>query len=205
MYQSLIIVDDFYPNPHEVRKIALGYDYPEVTGKKTFPGRNSTQSHVVEGFDQVISQIVGEPVAGPTDPAFYHGCFRITLAGEKGRFGVHVDASRLHWVGVVYMNLPEQCRGGTTLYRHKALGTDHTPMTEEELRACGATSVLDLLERDGNDPDKWEELTVLPMRFNRLVLYRPSIWHSPAEPFGSTIEDGRLIQLVCFVSQRAAA
>ncbi len=43
MYQSLIIVDDFYPDPLEVRRTALGFEYPEFSGPPTFPGRNSRQ------------------------------------------------------------------------------------------------------------------------------------------------------------------
>ena len=201
MYQSLIVVDDFYPNPYEIRKIALSSDYPEITGKRTFPGRNSSKSHIVPGLDRVMSHILSEPAVGATDPKALHGFFRLTHEGEQGRFGVHVDATRMQWVGVIYLNPPEQCQGGTSMYRHKGLGLDRTPLNEAELHAYGATSILDLLEKDGNDPSKWEHLMTVPMRFNRLVVYRPWIWHAPGEPFGNTIENSRLIQLVCFATQ----
>ena len=201
MYQSLIIVDDFYPNPDEIRKIALSCDYPEITVKRTFPGRNSSISHIVPGLDRVMSHILSEPAVGSTDPKSLHGFFRITLEGEKGRFGVHVDATSMQWVGVIYLNTPEQCQGGTSLYRHKGLGLDRTPQNQAELEAYGASSILDLLEKEGNDPSKWEHLMTVPMRYNRLVVYRPWMWHAPAEPFGNSLENGRLMQLVCFATQ----
>jgi hypothetical protein len=40
------------------------------------------------------------------------------------------------------------------------------------------------------------------MRFNRLIVYRPWVWHSAGESFGSSLEDGRLIQLVAFQSRQ---
>lgn len=201
MYQSLIIVDDFYPNPHEIRKVALSCDYPEITVKRTFPGRNSSKNHVVPGLDRVMSHILSEPAVGSTDPNSLHGFFRITLEGEQGRFAVHVDATSQQWVGVIYLNTPEQCQGGTSLFRHKGLGTDRTPLTDKELNDYGATSILDLLEKDGNDPSKWEHLMMVPMRFNRLVIYRPWMWHAPAAPFGNSIETGRLMQLMSFTTE----
>ena len=201
MFQSLIIVDDFYPNPDEIRKIALSCDYPEITVKRTFPGRNSSANHIVPGLDRVISHILSEPAVGSTDPNSLHGFFRITLEGEKGRFGVHVDATSSQWVGVIYLNTPEQCQGGTSLFRHKGLGLDRTPQNQEELEAYGASSIRDLLEKDGNDPSKWEHLMMVPMRYNRLVIYRPWMWHAPADPFGNSLENGRLMQLVCFATQ----
>lgn len=198
MYQSLIVVDDFYPRPHEVRRAALRCAYPEVEGQRTFPGRNSTEKLLIPGFDEAISRLVGQRVAGSPHPHAAHGKFRITLAGEPSRYLVHADPTALSHVGVIYLNLPEQCQGGTAFFRHKALGSDRTPLTEAELRAYGPRSVAELLEQDGNDASQWEHLMTVPMRFNRLILYRPWLWHSAGAAFGSTLEDGRLVQLVGF-------
>ena len=38
----------------------------------------------------------------------------------------------------------------------------------------------------------------VPMRFNRLVLIRPWLWHTAGASFGSSLEDGRLVQLFFF-------
>ena len=205
MYKSLIVVDDFYADPHEVRAQALKCDYPPVTGMRTFPGRNAAQRFVPQGLDRMISIVVGEAVKSCQRPQSFHGCFRLTLAGEESRYQVHVDPSFLHWVGVVYLNLPEHCRGGTAFYRHKALGSDRTPLTREELQACGVSEIADLLARDGNDLQKWEHLMTVPMRFNRLILYRPWLWHSAEAGFGDGPETGRLIQVVSFEKAEAEA
>jgi len=201
MYQSLIVVDDFYPDPAEVRAFALGCDYPEVTGRRTFPGRNSSTKFTPPGLDRAVSQAVGERLTGSLEAAASHGKFRITLAGEPSRYLVHADPTVLAWVGVAYLNTPEQCRGGTAFFRHKGLNSDRTPLSEAELRAYGPATVGELLQQDGNDPDKWEHLMTVPMRFNRLILYRPWLWHSAGEAFGDSLQTGRLIQMVGF--QRA--
>jgi len=200
VYQSLIVIDDFYPDPAQVRAAALSAEYLEVPGPLTYPGRNSAQKFLPPGLDEVVSRIVGERVVGSADPRPSHGKFRITLDGEPSRYLVHVDPSMLSWVGVVYLNPPEQCQGGTSFFRHTGLNSDRTPLSEQELRRYGPASIAELLQQDGNDPTKWEHLMTVPMRYNRLIMYRPWLWHSAGEAFGDSLESGRLIQLVGFQS-----
>lgn len=202
MYKGMLVVEDFFDHPLEVRKIALQCNYPVVDAPLTFPGRNSEQSFKPPQLDQVMSQLVGEPLRGAANPAIGHGRFRITLAGEPSRYLVHVDPNSLSWVGLIYLTLPEHCQGGTSFFRHKALDLDRAP-TQEQLDGQGVASVAELLRRDGGDAEKWEKLMTLPMRFNRLVLYRPWMWHSAAEAFGRSLEDGRLVYLVFFEPGRS--
>lgn len=199
MYKSLLIVDDFYSNPLEVRQAALSANYPEVTGVRTFPGRNSERPFPIPGFDKVASQLANEPITGDTaNPNSFHCHFRITKEGEVGRYNVHADPSHLAMVGICYLTLPEHCQGGTTFFRHRKTGSDRTP-SQKDLEAAGYSSVAQLLQQEGPDESCWETLMTIPMRFNRLVLYRPFLWHSAGPAFGNSLESGRLIQLFSFV------
>ncbi len=205
MYNSLLVVDDFYANPLEARKTALGANYPEVTGVRTFPGRNSDKSCPLPDLDRVASKLVNQPIAGDlANPNSYHCHFRITLEGEEGRYNVHADPSHLAVVGICYLTLPEHCQGGTSFYRHRKTGTDRTPKPDQ-LKAAGYDSIAQLLQQDGPDTSCWEHLMTVPMRFNRLVLYRPFLWHSAGAAFGDSLENGRLIQLFSFVRAPQAA
>jgi len=198
MHRSVLIVDDFYPDPYAIRQRGEAVGFPPHEGPRTFPGRNSAEPFRPRDLQNVVSQLLGEPLIASPASGSYHGYFRLTLAGEESRYRVHVDPSSLWWVGVVYLTLPEHCQGGTTLYRHRALGLDRTPTEQAALDRLGVASIAELLARDGPHAEPWEAIMTLPMRFNRAVFYRPWMWHSAEPGFGTGFADGRLIQLVAF-------
>lgn len=197
MPTSLIVVDDFLDNASDLRELGLRMHYPSVQGN--FPGRNSAQAVNLEGLDQEVSRLVGEPLVPA--PGQAHGKFRITLASDVGKARVHVDTS--HWSGILYLSQPQHCRGGTEFFRHIPTNTDRGAYNDEEARALGYPSakqmIADVLE-DTLDESRWELTMRVPMRFNRLVLLRPWLWHTAGESFGNTIEDGRLIFLMFYAS-----
>lgn len=195
---SIIIVDDFLANPHKVREAALSLEYPTPEKQMPYPGRNSKGQLLINGLDEQFSRYVGERVR-PT-PNTGHAQCRITLAGDKGRGAVHNDSS--DWSGILYLTLPEHCEGGTNFYRHLPTGTERAPITQEELDAMGYSSFKDVVDKiiapDGTDPDKWERVLHVPMRFNRLVILRPWLWHNAGAGFGDSLENGRLVHLLFY-------
>jgi len=56
----------------------------------------------------------------------------------------------------------------------------------------------EIIERDSIDDAKWEPTMRAPMRFNRLVLLRPWLWHTAGPAFGDRMENGRLVYLMFF-------
>jgi hypothetical protein len=197
----MIIVDDFLDDAQALREASLRLTYPPQEG--TFPGRNSLERIEIEGLAQQVSRLVGEPLEAMPPPQS-HGKSRITLAADRGRAKVHVDAA--HWSGILYLSRPQDCRGGTEFFRHRATGTDRAPYNDREAAAWGFPSakgmVDEILERDGTDDSKWEMTQRVPMRFNRLLLLRPWLWHTAGENFGDTLENGRLVYLMFFASTR---
>jgi hypothetical protein len=200
MPTSLIIVDDFLSNAHELRDAALRLTYPEQDG--AFPGRNSLERIEVGGLAQKASELVREPLKAISPPQS-HAKFRITVAQDKGRARVHID-SGAHWSGILYLSRPEDCRGGTEFFRHRRTNTDRAPINAAERAALGYASsqemYRDIIEQDSNDDSKWELTMRAPMRFNRLVLLRPWLWHTAGEAFGDSMENGRLVYLMFFES-----
>lgn len=197
MPTSLIVVDDFLQDPHELRQAALRLTYPPLQG--AFPGRNSLERINLDGLTQRISHLVGEPLTLLTPPQS-HGKCRITLAGDVGRARVHIDQS--YWSGILYLSLPEHCRGGTEFFRHIPTNSERAPLTADELAAMGFRSNEEMhrgiVEKDSLDDGKWEMTMRVPMRFNRLVMLRPWLWHTAGEGFGDTLENGRLVYLMFF-------
>lgn len=197
MLNNLMVVDDFLDSVDQLRKAALQLHYPDIQGQ--FPGRNSQQRINLEGLSEQVSLLVGEPVI-PIDPPESHGKCRLTLAADKGRGKVHIDHA--YWSGILYLSRPEDCRGGTDFFRHISTQTDRAPLSRQDLAQMGYDDFdkvhHDLIERDGTDDSKWEPTMTVPMRYNRLVLLRPWLWHTAGPGFGQTIEDGRLVYLMFF-------
>jgi hypothetical protein len=57
-----------------------------------------------------------------------------------------------------------------------------------------------IIERDSTDDAKWEMTMRVPMRFNRLILLRPWLWHTAGAAFGDRPENGRLVYLMFFAA-----
>lgn len=199
MTTSLIVVDDFLSTANAVRDAALKLTYPELQG--AFPGRNSLERIEMGGLASHVSQITGERLQ-PLSPQGSHAKCRITLASDVGRGKVHVDPG--YWSGILYLSRPEDCQGGTDFFRHRRTNTDRRPMTPEEVAAMGYASYdeshQDIIERDGLDDSAWERSMTVPMRFNRLVLLRPWLWHTAGPGFGDSLQNGRLVYLMFFAT-----
>ena len=199
MAVSLIVIDDFLGDPHGMRDRALRLTYEQVG---EYPGRNSIERIDLEGLEQEISAIVREPLR-PVAPLQSHGKCRLALATDDQPGKIHVDPS--YWSGILYLNRPEDCRGGTEFYRHIPTNTDQVPIDVEGLNAIGYSSYpemrQDILGRDALDRSKWDLTMTVPMRFNRLVLLRPWLWHTSGPGFGDSTENGRLVYVMFFVLQ----
>lgn len=200
MQTSFIVVDDFLPNPDEFRKRALALQYPEQQGQ--FPGRNSLQRLELPGLTEAVSGLVGEPLVPAPKPQSHAKC-RLTLASDKGLGRVHIDVS--YWSGILYLSRTEDCQGGTDFFRHRATNSDRFPVTHEELAATGYPTFEDahrgIIDQEGTRTEAWEHLTRIPMRYNRLLLLRPWLWHTAGPGFGDRPENGRLVYLMFFLAE----
>jgi hypothetical protein len=65
--------------------------------------------------------------------------------------------------------------------------------------------VRQLIDVEGTKRENWELLFTVPMRFNRLILFRSYLWHTAGISFGDTPENARLIQLFFWESAAAPA
>src|ERR1700692_1781494 len=96
------------------------------------------------------------------------------------------------YAAIVYLNEPEQCEGGTAFYRHRETGLDNVPdfdsiewhhavsRTKKEPEALRKTS-----QADGFDiGSKWDQLSVVPMRFNRCIIFDSRQFHARLGGFG---------------------
>lgn len=210
MQKKLIIVDDFYSDPDAVRDYALKANYKALEGH-TYPGENSIEGLVLPGIEETFTKILGDGYAPSRIGLFGH--FRISSGSDSFEQDIHVDPpvtpDEFAWAGVLYLNTQAQCmredgttRDGTLLWRHKERDLDHTPLSQEEGEKLGFKNYEQVREemiyKDGHDRSKWELMHKIPMRYNRIMFFRPWYWHSHGENFGTTREDSRLVQIFFF-------
>ena len=197
---SFLMVDDFIANPHDLRRraLALGYDRSAKDGN--YPGITSDRPIEIPGLDDYVSSALGTRVKPAPDTL--HGHCRLTLRSDRGLSGVHIDPA--FYSGILYLSLPEQSAGGTDFYRHKRTRLERVPTTPDAIVGAGYGNINDLIEdvvnKDTLKPSAWEKSFTAPMRFNRLILFSPWMFHNSRPGFGDTPETGRLVYLMFFAA-----
>lgn len=198
MLPSLLIIDDFIADPIAARDAALALNYDPESKHGNYPGHISAKPLEIEGLNERVGNIINASVKAAENTSHMH-C-RITLRGDKGRSGVHIDPA--FYSGILYLSLPEHCKGGTEFFRHKRTGLERVPTDPLAINKAGYGDINALIEdvvnKDTNYPAQWTKVMTVPMRFNRLILFSPWMFHNSGLAFGKTPQDGRLVQLMFF-------
>lgn len=200
---SLIIIDDFLANPDVARAAALRLTYDPAAKKGNYPGILSDRPLAISGLADQVSLLAGTPLMPA--PGTNHGQCRITMKGDRGLSGVHIDPAA--YSGILFLSRPEDCRGGTDFFRHKRTGLDRVPHDMAGIRGAGYDDINRLIDgvvnHDTNRRSQWERLFTIPMRYNRLLLFSPWLFHDAAPGFGTTPETARLVMLMFFANAPA--
>ena len=200
MLPSLIIQDDFLADPMAARRAALALLDAPLEKHGNYPGLMSSAPLAIADLDEAAARLIGRKVVA--QPGTMHGHVRATLAGDKGLSGVHIDPC--FYSGILYLSLPEHCRGGTQFFRHRRTGLERVPDDISAIGRAGYNDINDLIEdvvnRDTLKPSQWERVMTVPMRFNRLILFSPWLFHNSGPGFGKSKDDARLVHLSFFAA-----
>lgn len=188
---NLIITDDFYQNPDEVREYALSQEF-SVRGN--YPGQR-TSPVFYDGLKNSIQYIIQQ--AGGKITQFeefdYNTAFQYTTIEDKS--WIHADQTT-KWAGVCYLTPDAPITAGTALYKHKETGLYKAATNPD---GSYNKELMDkIYEKDCNDVSKWEMVDIVGNKYNRLVLYRGDLFHSSLDYFGTNKYDGRLFQTFFF-------
>ena len=185
MKTNVIITDDFYDNPLEVRQFALSQDFTvrgNYPGARTLPMLNDSIKGTLQ---KIVYNAGGEITSFPDDG--YNGSFQVTYAWDKS--WIHADPHNT-WAAVCYLTPNAPLTAGTATYRHKDTGAySSIGLTDDTFQE---------LQSDGNDITKWETVDSFGNIFNRLVMYRGQSYHMSRDYFGKTLETCRLFQVFFF-------
>lgn len=200
MLPSFIMIDDFLANPDAARAAALKLAYDPANKHGNYPGLLSDRPLVIPGLEEAVAGAIGHRVK-PAEGTSHNHC-RLTLKGDRGVTGVHIDPA--FYSGILYLSKPEDCRGGTDFFRHRRTGLDRVPATLDGVLAAGYADPNRLIEEvvngDTNKPARWEKSFTAPMRYNRLILFSPWLFHDAASGFGDRPDNGRLVHLMFFAA-----
>ena len=194
---QFIIYDGVYEDAQAIRSFALDKGFRD-SDSGSYAGRNGTERNIEPSIVSLFSHLVGSKITIASSDAF--GVFRNSKKGEAAKTYIHTDP--VTWGGVIYLNEPDNCIGGTGFWRHKETGLEEFPWSD--YAQYGFKSVneawLKFVVEDGNNQDLWDLVFVCPARFNRLVLFNSRLFHShlPQQNFGETNQTARLVQVFFF-------
>lgn len=184
MKTELIVIDDFYDNPDDVRAFALSQNF-HVMGN--YPG-SRTSNFMNEGTKEKIQDIVrlysGEVTNWLDGPEGYSGSFQLTTCLDRS--WIHSDDYN-NWAGVLYLTPDAPIEGGTGFFKSKIDGT---------LRGYEYSTL------PGADMTKWEKVAEVGNVYNRLILFAADQWHSSLQYFGDDLQTGRLTQVFFFHTEQ---
>jgi len=185
MKTKVVIIDDFYPNPMEIRQKALSMEF-KVRGN--FPGARTEpyiNGLIYDNIQKSLISTCGKITHFPTDGS--NACFQIALASDRS--WIHSDPWN-DWAGVLYLTPDAPLSGGTGTFKHKKTGLfQHDPDRPEDSKVA---------EQEGQDMTCYEKVDIIGNVFNRLVLFRGKSFHMSLDYFGNHLDNCRLFQVFFF-------
>lgn len=196
------ILDNFYPEPQNIRNLALSLDYSPKPGAN-YPGGEAYSDAIdwapikQQIFTCIQSKKEEKIIPGKN---FLQGKFRLANSGDNKTRpdGVHQDQQR--YSAVIYLSRNQDLYGGIGLYKCK--GTGELAMTAKWVQMISLRSNAEpgdktftaYLKSYMCDWDNWELVGELPMQFNRAIILMSRCFHASTGLFGSSKIDGRLTQ-----------
>jgi hypothetical protein len=196
MRDRYIVVDDFYDNPDELVRVALNSLSEKDSPSGNYAGVMTTESYLGDQHRDIFQKLTLEPSIDSSTNA--NGRLRFTRANDSFKMHIHFDVENTtRWAGVVYLSKNHPSTDGTCFWRHLETGLEMAPNTPEGFAKYGWSSFKDLrafLAKEGLDESLWEKTFCIPYKYNRLVLFRPWMLHSPGPSFGDSLESSRIVQ-----------
>ena len=184
---KVLIVDDFYENPYDVRQLAL--DIPASTNRRI---RGNNPAHRINAFyelssmswiyDQLARQYFPEVMtAYPPqymEHSFMNATFMVNVMQTNNLPPIcpHMDdTSGMNLASTIYLNTANECNGGTSFYSFGGKTYYDDPSVTHTLDVQGKIPVTRYISDSIGD---WKLLGIAQMKFNRMVLYNQAVLHS---------------------------
>lgn len=197
---ALVVVDDFFYDPDEVRALALAQEYG--SDLRYFKGLRSRTRFLWPHLREEFGRLLGRPVSEWLGHSA-NGIFQQTSHDDPLVW--HHDTQQ--WAGAVYLTPDPPPGSGTSFWRDRAHGCRRRPGHPIEQRRLGSPEAVQAAEAVVYDtfniehPDNWELVESVAGLYNRLVIWDAALIHS-ATSYDHFSEAGpsatRLVQLFFF-------
>jgi hypothetical protein len=195
---GMVVVDNFYTNPDEIRKIALTLDYKPSGGHK---GKRTNSKLILDGTKEKLEKILGKEIIGWTETHGYCGVFQHCIPADPIVY--HYDG-QTH-AAVVFLTPDAPITTGTSFFRHKeqawldrALEVGKNGITSESQKVASEQKYIGKVHDDFLDATKWEEIDRIGNKFNRLAIWDARRIHAASQYFGKNLDDSRLFHMFFF-------
>ena len=184
----IVYIDNFYKNPDKVRNLALrtpGTKNPRILGG--VPGERVdiqfNLEHIWPIWIEIAENVYG--LKQEERKAFEMSCMNtsfsvnVTQSNHRRRLP-HIDLPDVKdrgWAGLVYLNKPKECKGGTGFYTYK--GQQVNPLQSGVWRE-------DFVD-DSIGP--WDLIHLAEMKYNRMIMYPDNILHGAYDKPGYFEDD----------------
>jgi len=197
---DVIVVDDFFRDPDEVRALALAQEYG--SDSRFYKGLRTHERFLWPHLREEFGRLLGKPVTQWLDYGA-NGVFQQTSHDDPLVW--HHDEQQ--YAAAIYLTPDAPPGTGTSFWRDRTFGCRRSPMHPRESQRLGSIEAVEAAKAVVYDPknvislDNWELIESVAGLFNRLVIWEASLIHSATSYTDFSVEGSaptRLVQLFFF-------
>ena len=184
---TVVVVDDFYKNPMMVRQLAL--DIPASFNQRirgNNPAWRINAFYVLDSmawvFDQLCRQyypnIMSHWSPNMMSESFMRATFMVNVMQSENLppMSPHMDnPSGLNFASTIYLNTENESNGGTSFYEFAGKESIQDNDSYNYYDKEKTTPITKYITDSIGD---WEMTGMVPMKFNRMVLYPQNMLHT---------------------------
>ena len=205
---KVVIVDDFYKNPEMVRQLAL--DIPATQNRRIRGGNPAWRINAFYDlspmswiFDQLIrTHFHKEAENLPVhylQQSFTNATFMVNVMQSETLPPTrpHMDSPSGHnFASTIYLNDAKESNGGTSFYTLCGKTSYDETNSNPTYDVAGKMPVIKYINDDIHD---WKMIGLVPMKFNRMVLYNQAVLHTAYVKEGMFVGDNYRLNQQFFI------
>ena len=205
MKPAIIVIDDFFKSPELLEEESKTIKY---MAPKDLSRYMSVKSKYAAGFHRKLNAIAKDKKITKDkikwlskESASYRKISYDQVTKNNVGFYAHSDFLASNFIALLYLNRSADCHGGTGFYSHKETGLQEIHYNSKPALAVMKKMGIDgnelwaMLLKDARDSSKWELTQLVKMKYNRMLIYNGTLFHSHVLDFS---EKQKAIQRLTF-------